>query len=113
MTVSSRHGLPLLLSVAVASGLAGGCRCNKDDTLAPVVFEEGSDRACFDRLVLRGVLRSFRILQHAAKPGRLCERAFCAVSPIMNCANSLAALGLGEPLITDVGDGITNTPSGG
>jgi hypothetical protein len=36
-----------LLAFAVAGGLSGGCRCN-DETLAPVVFDDGSDRAPID-----------------------------------------------------------------
>ncbi len=37
----------LLVAFTLAGGLAGGCRCSKD-TLAPVVFEEASDRAPVD-----------------------------------------------------------------
>ena len=40
-------------------------------------------------------------------------KIFQAVSPIMNSANSLAAFGLGEPFTTEVGEGMTNTPSEG
>lgn len=40
-----RHGL--IIAFALAGSLAGGCRCNKE-TLTPVEFETGSDRAPVD-----------------------------------------------------------------
>lgn len=39
--------LILLIACALVSSVAGGCRCNKE-TLAPVEFEDGSDRAPVD-----------------------------------------------------------------
>lgn len=42
-----RLGQSLTLAFALAGGLAGGCRCNKD-TLDPVSFEAGSNRAPID-----------------------------------------------------------------
>jgi hypothetical protein len=42
-----RRRTSLLVAFTLAGGFAGGCRCSKE-TLAPVDFEEGSDRAPID-----------------------------------------------------------------
>lgn len=47
MIAGARIRAALLASLAVAGGLVGGCRCNKE-TLAPIVFESGSDREPID-----------------------------------------------------------------
>ncbi|KIG13158.1 hypothetical protein DB30_00536 [Enhygromyxa salina] len=47
MNVWARTRAGLLVGLAVVGGLAGGCRCNKE-TLAPIVFESGSDREPID-----------------------------------------------------------------
>ncbi|PRQ00559.1 hypothetical protein [Enhygromyxa salina] len=43
----ARTRAALVVGVAVVGGLTGGCRCNKE-TLAPIVFETGSDREPVD-----------------------------------------------------------------
>lgn len=42
-----RWSARLLVALSLAGAVSGGCRCNKD-TLPPVVFEQGSDRAPID-----------------------------------------------------------------
>jgi len=45
--LGSRRRARLLVAMSLAGALTGGCRC-KQDTLPPVVFEQGSDRAPID-----------------------------------------------------------------
>ena len=45
--LASRRRARLVVAASLIGALAGGCRC-RQETLAPVVFEEGSDRAPID-----------------------------------------------------------------
>ncbi|PRQ02863.1 hypothetical protein ENSA5_20400 [Enhygromyxa salina] len=47
MSAGARARAALIATVALVGGLAGGCRCSKE-TLAPVVFEDASDREPID-----------------------------------------------------------------